>query len=122
MCRRARRFFREHAITLYYVALAVYISVIGALAWDASRDSIGRIVDYRVEQTRQACVERNEERAVLRGNFRTQRQQTRRVPAALFEQFNVTKREALARLDGAIREFHRLDCKARAAAVQDALD
>lgn len=95
------------------VALVVYVKL-------ADQDE--RINGNRVVQTRQSCRERNVERAALRGTFSTQRQQTRRVPAEAFAQFGVTKREALARLNDAISEFHRLDCKARVAAVRDTLD
>ena len=121
-CSKVRGFMAAHAITVYYVTLAVYITAIGALAYNAQQNNLMRINDNRVEQTRQSCRERNEERTILRENFRTQRQQTRKVPAAAFAQFGVSKQEALARLDGAIREFHRLDCGERVRAVRDALD
>lgn len=114
------------------------ISVVVVLAAFNADSLAERIQTSRVDQARQSCRERNEERALFRDKltdplvryFKGQRKQTERIPRAAFEQFRpITKKQALARVDRAVRglkdarrELHPLNCRARARAVRNAAD
>ena len=114
MIRRALPF-----VAILASTLAIVVAMVVYLRLDRQDEKLN---GNRVEQTRQSCRERNEERRIFRANFTRQLEQTRLVPAGAFEVFNVTKAEAIARLKESRAAFHPLDCRARVDAVRDTLD
>lgn len=118
---RGRRDGSRWTAALALVLAAVSLLVCAVLFSKLSGQD-DQITGNRVEQTRQNCRVANEERAILRGNFTRQLEQTRLVPEEAFEQFNVTKADAIERLKASRAALHPLDCRARVAAVHDSLD
>lgn len=104
------------------VGAVVALTLLCAVLVNGQRKQTTRINDNRVQQTRQGCEERNEERAILRTYFADQVKQTKALPESAFKLFEVEKDTALNRLEGYVTSLSPLNCGAKVQAVRDAID